>query len=166
MASGSSEKDGDRAVGKRLIQDEAEVRRWIGEGRTYAWMVQEYERKYQLQVTPSMFTNFRARRGLARRETRDHDLIPWEVRYEHRWRHPLGMLRAEARVRAGEQLAGRLRSKHASFMQRLKHENQVVCYDPATEEGFHLIAREPEDQDVIREPPREMRTRRRNPDAE
>lgn len=145
-----------------MIQDESEVRRWIEEGRTFAWMVEEYERKYNLQVTSSMFTNFRARNGLPRREVRDSSLIPWEVKREHRWKHPLAMLRAEAQVRAGETLnpAGRMALKHASFMARLRDEDLVVYYDPDTEEGFFLVPREPEDEDIIRLPPSSQRTKR------
>ena len=42
-------------VGKRKIpkEGEEEVRRWIeDEGRTYKWMVEEYDRKYNLKVSP------------------------------------------------------------------------------------------------------------------
>jgi hypothetical protein len=142
------------------LQDATEVKRWFEEGRTYAWMVEEYERKYNLQVTVSLFTHFRHRMGLPKRDVRDTSLVPWEVKREHRWSHPLAMLRAEARVRAGEPLAGRLNQKHASFMRKLEEQNLVVSYDPETPEGFHLVPREPGDEDIVRMPERGLLTKR------
>lgn len=143
---------------RRVIESEDEVRRWVEEGRTYAWMVDEYARKYQRQVSMSAFTNLRARRGWPRREIRNSDLIPWEVSVEHRWAHEVMMLRAEARVRAGEPLAGRAVGKHASFTRKLKEQNLVVSYNQ--EDGFRLVPRVAGDRDIIREPSREGRTRR------
>ncbi|MEU1680848.1 hypothetical protein ABZ422_17385 [Micromonospora zamorensis] len=36
----------------------------------------------------------------------------------------------------------------------------MVHYDPNSEEGFHLVAREPEDEDIIRQPAKVTRKRR------
>jgi len=66
-------------MGKARIQDEAEVVRWFTEGRTYGWMVEEHDRKYNMRLSPSAFSNFRVRKGLARRIAREPDLIPWEI---------------------------------------------------------------------------------------
>lgn len=58
------------------IQDEAEVVRWFEEGRTYRWMTEEYERKYNLVVSPSLWGDFRRRKDLPRRIDRDDELRP------------------------------------------------------------------------------------------
>lgn len=42
------------------IVDEGEVIRWFEEGRTYKWMTEEYLRKYNLEVAPSIWGNFSA----------------------------------------------------------------------------------------------------------
>lgn len=47
----------------RKIQDEGEVIRWFEEGRTYAWMAEQYRKKYHIDTVPSMWGNFRRRRG-------------------------------------------------------------------------------------------------------
>lgn len=143
------------------IQDEAEVIRWFEEGRTYAWMCQEYERKYNIHTVPSLWGNFRRRKGLTRRITRNDDLIPWAVNEEHRWDYDLALLRMEARKRAGAKLtpsdAGRLEAWH----RKLQADDLVLHYDPDTEEGFFYVPRRPGiDNDLIREPDHKTTTRR------
>lgn len=135
------------------IQNAREVEGWIEEGRTYRWMVEEYERKYNLEVSPTMFSNFRARRGLSRRLTRNTALIPWEVKREHRWNYNLAMLRAEARRRDGKLLRDDEAGKLSSWKRHLLDENAVVHYEPETEQGWFLVPRrEGVDLDLIRVP--------------
>jgi hypothetical protein len=139
-------------MGKRKIQDEQEVIRWFEEGRTYAWMIDEYKRKYDIETVPSMWGNFRRRRGLDRRIVRDDELIPWFVKEEHRWAYPLSMLRAEARRRAGKELTETDEGRLANWLEMLKEEKAVVHYDPDTEEGFFYVPRQEGDDDLIHNP--------------
>ncbi|MFD7259307.1 hypothetical protein [Streptomyces sp. NPDC059874] len=139
-------------MGKRKIQDESEVIRWFEEGRTYAWMIDEYKRKYGIETVPSMWGNFRRRRGLDRRIVRDDDLIPWFVKEEHRWAYPLAMLRAEARRRAGKELTEADTSRLTSWLEMLAENEAVVHYDEETEEGFFYVPRHEEDDDIIHRP--------------
>ncbi|MEU5403702.1 hypothetical protein ABZ348_30925 [Streptomyces sp. NPDC005963] len=150
-------------MAKRKIQDEGEVIRWFEEGRTYAWMIDEYKRKYGIDTVPSMWGNFRRRKGLVRRITRDDDLIPWFVKEEHRWLYPLAMLRFEARRRDGRGLSEAETARLASWKEMLAEEGAVVHYDPDTEEGFFYVPRQPGDDDLIHRPP-EKTTRRKNAD--
>ncbi|ATW61306.1 immunity repressor [Streptomyces phage Dexers] len=141
-------------MGARKIVDEGEVVRWFEEGRTYAWMIEEYRRKYNIETVPSMWGNFRRRRGLQRRITRNDELIPWQVKPEHRWLYPIAMLRAEARRRekGDEALSELERTRLPSWLKMLKDENAVVHYDPDTEEGFFYIPRQEGDDDLIHKP--------------
>lgn len=142
-------------AGTRKMVDAAEVRTWIEEGRTYRWMVEEYERKYNLHVSASMFSEFRAVNGLARRTVRDPDLIPWRVAPHHRWDNMLANLRTEARLRAGEKLEDMpypQRVRYEAFRRQLEEGDLVVYYDGETEDGFFLVPREPQDTDIIRRP--------------
>ncbi|WP_353707252.1 hypothetical protein ABRQ22_14695 [Cellulosimicrobium sp. ES-005] len=136
------------------IQNETEVRRWFEEGRSYAWMVEEYERKYNISTTPSLWANYRRRKGLEPRLVRDEALIPWRVAPEHRWAYPLALLRIEARRRAGAEISANDEGRLARFKETLADGDLVVHYDPDTEEGFFLIPREPGDKDMIHEPQR------------
>jgi hypothetical protein len=88
----------------RKMVDRSEVRRWIEQWRTYRWMAEEYERKCNLTVSPTMFSNYRAKRGLGCRTVRDIDLRSCEVKGMHRHGLVPNMLRAEARVRQGRKL--------------------------------------------------------------
>lgn len=134
------------------IVNEQEVIRWFEEGRTYQWMIDEYQRKYNIETVPSMWGNFRRRRGLARRIVRDDELIPWEVKEEHRWKYDLQMLRVEGRRRAGAEIRETDETRVNSWLAKLEDEGAVVLYDPDTEEGFHWVAREDTDADIIRRP--------------
>ncbi|MFD8801806.1 hypothetical protein [Streptomyces atroolivaceus] len=149
-------------MGKRKIQDEAEVIRWFEEGRTYQWMIDEYRRKYGIDTVSSMWGNFRNRRGLDRRITRDDDLIPWFVRVEHRHLYPLMMLRAEARRRDGRELTESDRARLDSWRRTLAKDGVVVHYDPDTVGGFSYVRRRAEDHDLIRQPARKTTPRRRS----
>jgi hypothetical protein len=139
-------------MGARKIVDESEIVHWFEEGRTYDWMVEQYRTKYNLEVVPSLFGNFRRRRGLARRITRNDDLIPWSVEREHRWAYPLAMLRVEGRRRAGRELRPRDAERLDAFLALLEEEDAVIHYDPDTAEGFFYVPREAGDTDIIRAP--------------
>ncbi|MGW1040054.1 hypothetical protein [Streptomyces sp. NPDC002547] len=148
---------------KRKIQDEREVIRWFEEGRTYQWMIDEYRRKYNIETVSSMWGNFRRRKGLDRRITRDDDLIPWAVNEEHRWLYPLAMLRVEARRREGRPLTESDEARLESWKAMLEEQGAVVHYDPDTEDGFFYIPRQEGDDDLIHRPTRKT-TERPNAD--
>ncbi|WP_404386635.1 hypothetical protein LL946_08700 [Knoellia locipacati] len=142
------------------IQDEAEVVRWIQEGKTYQWMTDEYRRKYNIDTVPSLWSNFRRRKGLTRRIARNDDLIPWAVRPEHRWAYPLAMLRVEARIRAGLTLRSVDEQRLAMWHINLAEADAVVHYDPDTVDGWHYVPRRDGiDVDLIRVPERKTSTR-------
>ncbi|MFF4244291.1 hypothetical protein ACFYY2_07425 [Streptomyces sp. NPDC001822] len=136
----------------RKIQDESEVLGWFEEGMTYEWMQAEYLRKYGIETSIPMWSAFRRRKGLDRRNLRDHDLIPWMIKEEHRHMYPAFMLRAEGRLRAGRELTERDASRLASWKNMLAEKGVVVHYDPDTEDGFFYVPREATDRDLIRAP--------------
>jgi hypothetical protein len=138
----------------KKIQDEQEVVRWFREGRTYEWMRETYKEKYGIDTTSPMWSAFRRRKGLDRRNLRDDNLLPWKLNEEHRHVYPAMMLRAEARLRAGRELAGRSGQRLANWKRMLEDNKLVVHYDAATEEGWFYIPREESDTDLIRRPAR------------
>ena len=101
-----------------------------------------------------MWSNFRHRRGLDRRIARDDQLIPWEVKTEHRHNYHLTMLRVEARKRAGLELRPTDVKRLKSWLDELSELNAVVLYDADTPDGFYLVPRKAGDGDLIREPGR------------
>lgn len=135
------------------IVNEGEVRRWFEERRTYAWMVEQYREKYNIDTSKSMWGGVRRRLGVERRIQRDDELIPWHVKEEHRWAFPVLMLRAEARRRKGIELDENHTRKLRGFLQRLEEDGTVVHYDPDTDEGWFYVPRRPDvDTDIIRVP--------------
>ncbi|MEU6959579.1 hypothetical protein [Streptomyces chrestomyceticus] len=137
---------------KSKIQNETEAIRWIEEGKPYAWIVEEYKRKYNIETSPSLWASFRARRGLKKRIARNTELIPWSVNEEHLFAYPLAMLRVEARLRDGFELREVDAKRLASWKKELEQANAVVYYDPDTDAGFHYVPREDGDDDLIRKP--------------
>lgn len=134
------------------IQDEQEILRWFEEGKTYREMCDIYRDKYHLEVVPSLFGNFRRRRGLARRIARNDDLIPWRVAERHQFAYPLAMLRVESRLREGLPLRQTDDERVTSWKAMLEEGNLVVHYDPETADGFFYIPREPGDEDLVHMP--------------
>ncbi|ONI83512.1 hypothetical protein ALI22I_34015 [Saccharothrix sp. ALI-22-I] len=148
------------------IQDAQEVVRWIEEGKTYAWMVQQYKEKYGIDTTITMFSNFRRRRGLEPRIARDPNLVPWKVEDEHGWKTPLTLLRLEGRRRSGLPLRPIDVTRLDNWLEWLAEQGAVVHYDPDTPEGFHYVKREEGDDDIIRRPPDERDGLRPSDDIE
>jgi hypothetical protein len=138
------------------IQDEQEVIRWIQEEKPYAWMVEEYMRKYHIKTTVTMFSNFRRRKGLAPRIARDPNVVPWALKEEHGWATPLTLLRLEARRRNNFPLRAVDKTRLENWLKELKEKNVVVHYDPDTDQGFFYVPREEGDDDIIRRPPAQL----------
>lgn len=147
-------------MGRTKIVDEKEVTRWIEEGRTYREMSEEYLEKYNLEVSPTMFSNFRSRHGLDGRIVRNDQLIPWKILPQHRYAWSANMLRAEGRKRAGRTLSPAESDQLAGWHRTLEREGAVVHYDPDTEQGFFLVPPRPGiDTDLIRVPDRRTTVR-------
>jgi hypothetical protein len=138
----------------RKIQDETELMRWYEQGMTYAQMAEKYLEKYQIEVTPDLFSSWRARKGLPKRIVRDVELIPWYVLPEHRYNYDVSMLRLEARRRAGGHLSSLEAQRLDGWKRSMAADDAVIHYDPETPEGFHRIRREPGDDDLIHRPAR------------
>lgn len=135
------------------IQNEQEVLRWFEEGRTYAWMVDTYRTKYNIETGISMWSNFRRRHGLDRKVAWDDQLIPWKVELEHRYAYPILMLRKEARRRAGLPLPEGEDAAVDGWLAGMVRDGTVLHYEPETEQGwFYVPRRDGVDLDIIREP--------------
>lgn len=127
--------------------------RWLEEGRTYQWIVDEYQRKYDVATSISMWAALRRRHGIQTRIVRDDVLIPWAVRVEHRHAHAVSMLRAEARRRAGRTLTPAMEEMLDAWLSGLERDGVVVHYDPDTIEGWWYVPRRDGiDLDLIYEP--------------
>ncbi|WP_200209556.1 hypothetical protein [Micromonospora coerulea] len=142
------------------LVDRDEFIRWYDEGMTYSWIIEEYWRKYGIEIGYGTISNWRHQLGLNKRAVRDTTLIPWSVRPEHRDHHILQMLRTEARRRAGEPVPADRLMKLEGWLRNLDEQDAVVHYDPDTAQGWWLVHRRPWfDRDLIRVPDRVTRSR-------
>ncbi|MFI9205305.1 hypothetical protein [Streptomyces sp. NPDC053048] len=140
-------------MGAKKIRDEDEVKQWFRQGKTYDWMIEEYKRKYNETTTRAMWSTFRSRKKLPRRNVRDAELIPWKVKEEHRYEYPVMMLRAEARRLAPDANLTKADEKRlASWKAELKELGVVVHYDPETTEGWFYVPRSEGDHELIHPP--------------
>lgn len=80
------------------------------------------------------------------------DVIPWDVRHEHRYAYPLLMLRLEARRRAGETLRDDDERRLSTWLAELHSMNAVVEYVRDSPDGFSLVPRTADDDELIRRP--------------
>lgn len=142
------------------VRNHQEFRDWIESGKKYDWIVGEYKRKYDEEITPAMVASYRSRHGLSKRQVRHDDLVPWFVEPPHRNSYLLEMLRLEGRVRAGEELTGRAAKRHRDFRENLAAKNAVVHYEPNSEDGFYYVPGEEGDDDIIRRPAQSTRKTR------
>lgn len=137
---------------RRKIVDMGEIKRWYDEGKTYRWMVEEYRRKYGIEITVSGLAQIRSRQGWERRCERYDDLLPWRVREEHLTGYAAVMLRAEARRRRGEAIHPQYADRLPGWLRHLEERNVVVHYEPDL--GWFYVPREVYDDDIIRRPER------------
>lgn len=129
------------------------VRRLVREGLGNAEIVRRLEREDHISVSPSAISQFRSRHDLPAAPGRHDDLIPWRVKREHASLHAAKCLRWESRRRSGEDLPELAERKLDAFLRRLKEEDAVVHYEPASAEGWWLVPRrEGMDGDIIRNP--------------
>ena len=145
------------------IVNEDEVIQWFSEGRPYAWMAQEYERKYNTDTTVTMWGNYRRRNNLPKvLITLSNRSMPWTIREEHLLCYPAMMLRTAAMTVEQPTTAAREAATqfHLSDLNMLRlrvwrdllaADGLVVHYEPAA--GFSYVARRPGiDLGLVREP--------------
>ncbi|OII68267.1 hypothetical protein [Streptomyces sp. CC77] len=143
------------------VRNHDEAKRWLLEGKSYAWMVKKYLEKYNVETTTGYWATYANRAELPLRIVRDTDLIPWKIADQHRWDYNLVMLRAEARKRAKHKLSDEEAAKLESWKEWLKQNSLVIYYDAETEDGFFAVPREDRDTDLIRVPtnPAQLRSK-------
>lgn len=79
-----------------------------------------------------------------------NELIPWQVREEHRWNYPIMMLRTEARRRAGDD---NHLTRLMAWLEQMNRDQTVVHYAPDTDEAFvYTPKRDGIDNDLVRVP--------------
>lgn len=138
------------------IVDRAEVRTWILEGRTYKWMVEEYWKKYKIQIGTSAFSNFRAENGLPYRQGRNAQakIIPWKIADpRHRRLSWYTHLRMAARLEDGLPVPQDKLESLQRWWAGMEAGGSVVDYRPDLLEPFIPVPRRPGiDKGYIREP--------------
>jgi hypothetical protein len=94
-----------------------------------------------------------SRAGLTKR-IRYSDALPWErIRVEHNGHYAAQMLRAGARIEAGQEVSQDLSDRYESWKARLDSEDAVVHYDPDTADGFFYVKRRKGiDKGMVRSP--------------
>jgi hypothetical protein len=80
------------------------------------------------------------------------DLVPWQLRPEHRQLHAAKMLRAKSRVDRGEPIGAIQRRQLETWLAGLEADDAVIHYDPDTEQGFWRVPRRAGVDDIIRDP--------------
>lgn len=94
-----------------------------------------------VKVNRSTVSAALSRAGLTNR-VRYTEALPWpRIRVEHNGHYAAQMLRAGARIQAGQKVSDDLRARYESWVERLKAEDAVIHYDPDTPDGFYAVKR-------------------------
>ena len=140
---------------KQIVPDETQMRRYVERGLTQQQIADQYEKDTGIRCSRAAIGMALARYDMttSRPRPRHTDLLPWEVRQEHRMMNDARMLRFEARRRAGMELREKDRKALEGWLLRLKEQNAVVHYEPDTDKGWWWVPREPQDgRSIIRRP--------------
>ena len=128
---------------------------------THQDIADEAYRRTGERVTRNAVTMALRRAGITGTVRRYTDLIPWRVRTIHEHSYHLAMLRFEARRRRELGLTKEQERRLDGWLGRLASasavapEGWVVFYKPDSPDGFYLVPREDEDEDIIRQPDEE-----------
>lgn len=146
----------------RRVPDKATLQDYLSRGLTQQQIVAEWERETNVRVSRSAIGMAIARYELvsANPRPRYDDMLPWEIRTEHSTHYFAKMLRLEARRRRGETLNEEQLGRLDSWLRTVDEKDAVIYYDPETIEGFWLLQREPDDEDIVRpdtKPPSQRR---------
>ena len=94
-----------------------------------------------VRVNRSTVSAALSRAGLTNR-IRYSDALPWpRIKVEHNGHYVAQMLRAGARIQAGQDVMEALRARYESWSERMREEDAVIHYDPETADGFHYVKR-------------------------
>ena len=77
-------------------------------------------------------------------------LIPRGLAPRHHQHYYLAMLRLEARRRSGDRLNPEETVRLGRWLSDVRSLSAVVLYDPETRDGFFLVPRLAEDDDIVR----------------
>jgi len=125
------------------IVDLAEVRTWFEEGRPYRWMSEQYLQKYNIEITPTAFSNLARLHGWGYRYAygpERENLIPWDVLKEHRHGDgPYVHLLYLIRMQAGKPVPENRRLSTQHFWDDLQSRGLVMDYTPKL--GFFAVPR-------------------------
>lgn len=120
---------------------------------THAQIAEYVYKTTGVKVGRSTVSAALSRAGLTNR-IRYSDALPWErIKIEHNGHYAAQMLRAGARIEAGQKVSDDLSDRYESWKARLDAEDAVVHYDPDTGEGFFYVKRRKGiDKGMIRNP--------------
>lgn len=134
-----------------------QVLRWLSQGITQQEIVRMLEAE-GIEATQSAVSMLKLRHASGEREasmrTRVRaDLVPWQLRPEHRQLHAAKMLRAKSRLDRGEPISPVQRRQLETWLAGLEAEDAVIHYEPDTDQGFWRVPRRPGiDTTIIRDP--------------
>jgi len=125
------------------LPPEAELRRFMEEGRTHAEIRVECERVAGRRFANATTSAMLSRASMTTKEGhRYFESIPWRIRPEHATEYAARMLRLLGRRRTGVPLSDDDTAHLDSWLGMLERERLVVAYRPDAEEGFRYVDEE------------------------
>lgn len=134
----------------RYLPSDSTLAKWRDEGLTHAQIADRVYAETGYRVSRSTVSAALSRAGLTSR-VRYSDWLPWKrIATEHNGHYAAQMLRAGARIEAGEETSEALRSRYQNWKTRMDAEDACVHYDPDTVDGFYYVRRRPGIDGLVR----------------
>lgn len=139
---------------KTIVPDKTQMRSYLKAGLSQKQIVEQYEKDTGIKVSRSAIAMAISRYGLKSSRPRERymDMIPWDVAMEHQHLPEVRLLRFEARRRRGLDVSDTDMTWLNNWLIELDDKNAVVTYDARTDQGFWLVPRTEDDDDIVRRP--------------
>ena len=137
----------------RYLPSDQQLAKWREDGLTHQQIAERVYKETGYRVSRSTVSAALSRAGLTNR-VRYSEWLPWDrIATEHNGHYAAQMLRAGARMEAGEEVSESLQSRYENWRARLEAEDACIHYDPDTIDGFFYVRRRPGiDTGIIRYP--------------
>lgn len=137
----------------RYLPSDSQLAKWREEGLTHQQIADRVYEQTGYRVARSTISAALSRAGLTNK-VRYSEWLPWDrIAVEHNGHYAAQMLRAGARIEAGEEVSESLKQRYESWRKRLESEDACIHYDISTVDGFFYVRRRPGvDTGIIRLP--------------
>lgn len=123
----------------RIVPDKNTLQHWLDEGLTHQQMADRIYEQTGERVNRTAVSAALQRSGLAKKNNRYRQTVPWRVKVGHSKAYPVRMLRLLGRRQMGQELTDAEAIWLDNWLEDIAEQDLIVAYDPDDDLGFHYI---------------------------